>query len=181
MEEVNKKQNEDPKVKLMETEKGALKVLYWQSKKWLEDVYGVSDLTTIEAARLRDIIKEVLIDGKAYVDLAQKEGETNPHFGRNMYSLYEEAAGRWLNYLYDLRINDLPSTYLLNDSRYKAYHCKDKYELDKKIEELKKRGEKEFVIIPTPTEESKKYIKILRDRAHNWEYDKPPTIDTPDL
>lgn len=153
--------NSDPKPDLTydeEKERGSIQTIIFSSLIKLKERYGVDDLSTIESVRLRDIAKEVLKDGLKYLQSVQDDEIT----GRSMFDLSDETIARWLFYLYGYKLSDIPSTYIVD-----GYHeCENIFEVDSKIEELKRKGKKEFTIEAFPTEEFKHYFKKVREESH---------------
>lgn len=152
----------EKKVEFQEQDPEIMKYVYDCATRRLEQFYGVDNLTTIEAVRLREIIKEVLRDEREYVQNVEEDAGENPLFGQNMFSVDEEAVARWIHDLYGYRAEDIPSSYVIDG----YINCKNGNEADKKLEEMRQKGQTAITLKAFPTEEFKIYFKKVREEAH---------------
>jgi hypothetical protein len=139
------------------------------TKNWLRDDWGIDNLTTIEAAHLRRIVKEVLEQDQWQKQLLKNKEVTAKVF---FASIQDEATARWFFELYEIKLEDLQQqrTPVIEDlTTGKIYkYTRTKSEIDEesdKYVELKNLGHKLMLntIVPNSLKE---YIKILREKAH---------------
>ncbi len=161
-----------------------------KTKEKLAHKFGIENLTTIEGVHLRKIVeqaikervrdkKELLKHEELLESATDKKQRHSLHnkiahsMLAHMFNVSSESAARWLSELYDINPENIPEYCEMTDLdtgekyRYNVNWGPNKDRIGSKVSELEGLGHKikmSYLDIP---EDFKKYIGILRERAHN--------------
>ncbi|KKU49174.1 MAG: hypothetical protein UX68_C0002G0001 [Parcubacteria group bacterium GW2011_GWA2_46_9] len=135
------------------------------AKERLYRYFDITDLSTIEAVRLRIIVEESLTKEKRDLKAAKNQ-EIDIS---SVIDTEVEAAARWLAELYGILPQDVPYVYILTDhtdgnNEYKfeiAHH----QAAEKKKKELEKIGHHVFLGSEIP-KDFKEYLRRIREQSH---------------
>lgn len=138
------------------------------ARRAMEDMWGIEDLTNIESFHLRHITEDCV---KQYVEeeALQKEGKLKDPSANRIHLPYEITL-RWLYELYSISKNELNIHTskviwsLVDNSKYE-FDRDDDVGPQKKIEELRAKGQHSIGELKPVSLEFKEYIRRLREKA----------------
>lgn len=127
---------------------------------WLEEMYLIKDLSTIEELKLRQIIEQCY-------EQQEKEIEAKTD-GKWIFDIEVEATERWLRELYGISQDNIPMQHIIRNKTNNELFCFDSKKEYAEIDgRLRDQGIREnYSHYSIPTDDFMEYLRRLREDAN---------------